>query len=99
MTFRITIRAPRTTAATRFVYARGRLIEARLRGLPGVTAVGGQHRAAARGRGPMLGFAVDGAPPPPPNVNPEIAVASVSPTTSRRLAPPLKRGRAFTDAR
>jgi hypothetical protein len=37
-------------------------------------------------------FAVDGAPPPPPNVNQEIAVASASPDYFKAIGAPLKRG-------
>jgi putative ABC transport system permease protein len=45
----------------------------------------------------MVGFAVEGAPPPPPNVNPEIAVASATPDYFRAIGAPIRRGRPFTD--
>ena len=81
-------------------------IEARLRSLPGVTSAGVSTVLPLSGRGSMLGFAVDGAPPPPANVNAEIAVASVSPgyfdaigatraarpRVHRRTIPPTRRG-------
>ena len=45
----------------------------------------------------MVGFAVEGAPPPPPNVNPEIAVASTTADYFRAIGAQLRRGRPFTD--
>ena len=45
----------------------------------------------------MVGFAVEGAPPPPPNVNPEIALASVTPDYFRAIGAPLRRGRQFSE--
>ena len=49
------------------------------------------------GRGAMLGFAVEGAPPPPPNVNAEIAVASTTPDYFRAIGARVARGRGFSD--
>ena len=71
--------------------------EDRLRALPGVTAVAATSVLPLSGRGAMLGFAVEGAPPPPPNVNPEIAVASATPDYFRAIGAPLRRGRHFTN--
>ena len=51
------------------------------------------------GLGSMLGFAVEGAPPPPSNVNPEIAVASVSPGYFDAIGATVQRGRTFAVAR
>jgi putative ABC transport system permease protein len=70
--------------------------EQRLRALPGVTAVAATSVLPLSGRGSMLGFAVEGAPPPPANVNPEIAVASTTPDYFRAIGAPLRRGRQFT---
>jgi putative ABC transport system permease protein len=70
--------------------------EERLRALPGVTAVAATSVLPLSGRGAMLGFAVEGAPPPPANVNPEIAVASITPDYFRAIGTPLRRGRQFT---
>ena len=72
-------------------------LEERLRGLPGVTAVASTTTLPLGGAGAMLDFAVDGAPPPPPDVNQEIAVASVTPDYFRAIGTPLKRGRLFSE--
>jgi predicted permease len=69
----------------------------RLRALPGVTAIGVGSILPLGGLGALNDFAVDGAPPPPPNVNQEIAVASASPDYFKAIGAPLKRGRLFTD--
>jgi putative ABC transport system permease protein len=71
--------------------------EQRLRALPGVTAVAATTTLPLSGLGAMIDFAVDGAPPPPPDVNQEIAVASVTPDYFRTIGIPLRRGRLFTD--
>jgi len=71
--------------------------EQRLRALPGVTAVAATTTLPLSGLGAMIDFAVDGAPPPPPDVNQEIAVASVTPEYFRAIGIPLRRGRLFTD--
>jgi putative ABC transport system permease protein len=71
--------------------------EERLRALPGVIAVAGTSVLPMSGRGSMLFFQVDGAPPPPPDVNQEIAVASVTPDYFRAIGTPLRRGRGLTE--
>ena len=72
-------------------------IETRLRALPGVTAVAAGTVLPLGGLGAINDFAVEGAPPPPPNVNQEIAVAGVTPEYFRAIGAPLMRGRLFTD--
>lgn len=74
---------------------RGRVgeLEDRLRTLPGVTAVASTTVLPLSGGGAMINFAVDGMPPPPPDVNQEIAVASVTPEYFRAIGTPLRRGR------
>jgi putative ABC transport system permease protein len=72
-------------------------LEDRLRALPGVSAVASTS-SLPFGGGAMLDFAVQGAPPPPPDVNQEILVASVTPEYFRAIGAPLLRGRVF-DAR
>jgi predicted permease len=69
----------------------------RLRALPGVTAIGVGSILPLGGLGALNDFAVDGAPPPPANVNQEIAVASASPEYFKAIGAPLKRGRLFND--
>jgi putative ABC transport system permease protein len=71
-------------------------IEDRLRGLPGVIAVGAGSVLPLGGLGALNDFAVDGAPPPPPNVNAEIAVAAATPDYFRAIGTSLQRGRLFT---
>jgi putative ABC transport system permease protein len=71
-------------------------IEERLRALPGVTAVGAGSVLPLGGLGALNDFAVEGAPPPPPNVNQEIAVASATPDYFMAIGAPLLRGRLFT---
>jgi predicted permease len=70
-------------------------IEDTLRGLPGVTAVGAGSILPLGGLGALLDFAVQGAPPPPPNVNAEIAVASATPGYFHAIGTTLQRGRLF----
>jgi putative ABC transport system permease protein len=68
----------------------------RLRGLPGVNFVAAGTVLPLGGLGALNDFAVEGAPPPPPDVNQEIAVASVTPDYFRAIGTPLQRGRLFT---
>ena len=70
--------------------------EQRLRRLPGVATVGATSLLPLSGRGSMVGFAVDGAPPPPPNVNAEIALASTTPDYLRAIGATLRQGRHFS---
>ena len=72
-------------------------IEDRLRALPGVIAAGAGSILPLGGLGALNDFAVDGAPPPPPNVNAEIAVAGATPEYFRAIGTSLQRGRLFTN--
>jgi putative ABC transport system permease protein len=69
----------------------------RLRQLPGVTAVAAGATLPLSGLGSINDFAIDGAPPPPPGVNQEIATAGVSPEYFKAIGTPLERGRLFTE--
>ena len=69
-----------------------RAIADRLATLPGVTAVAGTSELPLTGLGAMLSFNVVGAPPPPANVNAEIAAVGITPEV-------LARGRRIVDAR
>ena len=71
--------------------------EQHLNRLPGVAAVGATSLLPLSGRGAMVGFAVDGAPPPPPNVNSEIALASITPDYLHAIGATLLQGRQFTE--
>lgn len=71
-------------------------IEERLRSLPGVVAVGAGSILPLGGLGALNDFAVEGAPPPPPDVNQEIAVAGATPEYFKAIGAPLARGRLFT---
>ena len=92
MTFRITLQGPAYDGGPK-LRARVDEIEARLRSVPGVTSTGVSTVLPLSGRGSMLGFAVEGAPPPPSNVNAEIAVASVSPGYFDAIGATVQRGR------
>jgi putative ABC transport system permease protein len=70
--------------------------EQHLRRLPGVSTVGATSLLPLSGRGAMVGFAVEGAPPPPPNVNAEIALASATPDYLRAIGATLRQGRHFS---
>jgi putative ABC transport system permease protein len=69
----------------------------RVRELPQVTAVGVGSILPLGGLGALNDFAVEGAPPPPPEVNQEIAVAGASPDYFKAIGAPLIRGRMFND--
>jgi predicted permease len=96
MAFRLTLQGDSYRRAEQI---RNRVTEVqdRLRSLPGVTAVAATTVLPMSGRGALIDFAVEGAPPPPPNVNQEIAVASVTPGYFTALGTPLTRGRAIDD--
>lgn len=96
LTFRISMQGPAYEKSEQ-IGARAVDIERRLRALPGVTAVG-IGTAAPMARGSMVDFAVDGAPPPPANVNPEISIASASPEYFASIGVPLRRGRVVSTA-
>jgi putative ABC transport system permease protein len=69
----------------------------RVQSLPGVTAAAATTLLPLSGRGSLLNFSVEGAPAPPPNVNAEIGVASVTPEYFQAIGTQLRRGRGFTD--
>jgi predicted permease len=71
--------------------------ESRLRTLPGVSSVAATTTLPLAGLGSLIDFAVVGAPPPPPDVNREIAAASVTPEYFKAIGARVMRGRAFTD--
>jgi predicted permease len=72
-------------------------LESRVRVLPGVTGVAGTTVLPLGGLGNIWNFSIEGAPPPPPDVNQEIAIASITPDYFRTIGTPLRRGRLFTE--
>ena len=94
MTFRFTLQGEAYRDIDR-VRARVGDILAGVRALPGVNAVAAATVVPLGTRGNMIGFRVDGAAPPPANVNMEIAAASVTPDYFTTIGVPLKRGRGF----
>jgi putative ABC transport system permease protein len=79
------------------VQARVDSIVEKLRGLPGVTAVAAGTTLPLTSGGDILTFSVVGNAPPPPNVNPEIRIAGITPDYLRAIGTSMQRGRAFTD--
>jgi putative ABC transport system permease protein len=73
-------------------------LEERLRVLPGVRTVAASTVLPLSGLGSIWNFTVEGAPPPPPDVNQEIAIASITPDYFRAMGTPLLRGRLLTAA-
>ncbi|HET9373133.1 MAG TPA: ABC transporter permease [Vicinamibacterales bacterium] len=96
MTFNLSLQGPAYRDAAQ-VRARVAQFEARLKALPGVTAAGASTVVPLTGRGSMVDFSVVGAPPPPANVNAEIAMVSVTPDYFRAIGTPLLRGRNLSD--
>jgi putative ABC transport system permease protein len=97
MAFRLSFQGEEYQTGEQIRFRVGELHE-RIAALPGVAAVGATSTLPLSGLGSMLDFQrVDG-PPPPPNVNLEIAVASVTPDYFRTIGVPLVRGRALTAA-
>jgi putative ABC transport system permease protein len=96
MTFTVTLESSAypTPDAVR---ARITQFEARLKQIPGVTAAAAATVVPLGTRGSMVDFAVIGAPPPPPNVNAEIGMGSVTPEYFRAIGTPVRYGREFTD--
>ncbi len=96
VSFRVTLPRERYPDDVAVLARVGDMLE-RVRGLPGVTSTGAANVLPLSGRGAMVGFAVEAAAPPPPNVNPEIALAVVTPDYFRTIGAPLRRGRHFTE--
>ncbi len=94
MAFRTSIRGPAYERADQIGGRAAQILE-RVRALPGVLAVDVTTVLPLRGLGPMLDYSVEGAPPPPPNVNQEIAVASVTPGYFATIGAPRRSGRTF----
>jgi len=96
MTLRVSLQGADYANADQ-VRARVAQLMDRVRSLPGVTAVAVTSTLPLGGLGALNDFAVEGAPPPPPDVNAEIAVAGATPDYFTAIGTPLKRGRFFTE--
>ena len=96
MTIRLTLQGADYQTGEQ-VRARVEQLITRLQGLPRVTAIGASSVLPLGGLGSLNDFAVEGAPPPPPDVNQEIAVASATPDYFKAIGAPLVRGRLFND--
>ncbi|MGH9160122.1 MAG: ADOP family duplicated permease, partial [Vicinamibacteraceae bacterium] len=72
-------------------------LEDRLRAMRGVSDVAVTTTLPLSGRGSLIDFLVVSAPPPPPNVNREIGITSITPGYFQAIGTPLTRGRLFTD--
>ncbi len=92
ISFRLTLQGERYGDDAAVRASVDRMLE-RLRALPGVTAAAATSVLPLSGRGSLVGFSVEGAAPPPPNVNPEIALTVVTPDYFRTVGAPLRRGR------
>ena len=95
MSFRLMLQGDRYANGQQVRAQVGALLD-RLRTLPGVTAVAAASTLPLNGRGSLVDFAVSDAPPPP-NVNAEIGMASVTPDFLRAIGTTLVRGRGLTD--
>ena len=95
MAFRLVLQGERYGTADQILNQAGAVME-RLAALPGVTTVGATSTLPLNGRGALVDFTVDGSPPPP-NVNAEIGMASVTPDFFRVIGTTIARGRGFNE--
>lgn len=99
VTFRLSLQGASYRDAAQ-VLARVTSVEERLRTVPGVTAAAVTNILPLSNLGSIVDFAVVGAPPPPKDVNAEIAIASASPDYFKVIGTSVVKGRGFnqTDA-
>jgi putative ABC transport system permease protein len=95
MSFRLTFQGPAYQKAES-VSLRAAAVQERLRALPGVTSVA-LASTLPMSKGSVVDFGVEGAPPPPPNVNAEISMVSVTPDYFTTVGVPLKAGRLISE--
>ena len=97
VTFRMALQGPSYRDAAQ-VQARVASLEERLRTVPGVTAVAVTTALPLIGVGSVVDFQVVGAPPPPPDVNAEIGMASATPEYFKVIGIGIVKGRGFTSS-
>ena len=95
MAFRLVLQGERYNSAER-ILTHNRTVMERLAAMPGVTTVATTSVLPLNGRGALVDFTVDGGPPPP-NVNAEIGMASVTPDFFRAIGTAIARGRGFNE--
>jgi predicted permease len=95
MAFRIVFQGDRYNSPEA-ILTQSKTVMERLSALPGVTTVAVTSTLPLNGRGALVDFAVDEAPPPP-NVNAEIGLASVTPDFFRAIGTSISRGRGFNE--
>ena len=93
--FRVTLQGEDYAAGLQVRDRVGSLLE-RLRALPRVTEVAATTQLPLSGRGSLVDFSVGDAPPPP-DVNAEIGIASITPGYFRAIGTPVLRGRDISD--
>ena len=96
VSFRVSLQGPAYADRANLVLFYDRLL-AQLKTLPGVTAVGGVTGLPLGGGAAMVDFAVDGAPPPPANIFPEIRFQTVTPGYFDAMGVKLLRGRMLNE--
>ena len=96
MTFTVTLEGSQYQSGEP-VRARVAQLEARLRQMPGVTSAAAATIVPLGTGGSVVDFAVDGAPPPPDNMNAEIGLGSITPEYFRAIGTPVISGREFND--
>ena len=95
MAFRVVLQGERYGTGDQ-IRAQADAILERLRALPGVTMAASTNTLPLTGRGSLVDFAVSNEPPPP-NVNAEIGMASVTPEYFRVIGASVVRGRGLSE--
>ena len=96
MAFRIMLQGERYATGDQ-IRAQTEAILDRLRALPGVTVAAASSTLPLNGRGSLVDFAVSNEPPPP-NVNAEIGMVSVTPEFFQAIGAQVVRGRGLAES-
>lgn len=97
VSFSVMLQGPAYAEGETIVRTADRIVE-RLRAIPGVTAAAATSELPLTGVSTLWTFGVAGAPPPPPNVNAEIAVVGATEEYLRAVGGTLLRGRGLTSS-